>query len=159
MLDDLSPLKETKFTEALNDFEELLTQSGKAFLLGAGCSRCAGLPLTRELTTKILESELLNHTTKEILVSIERLFEGAVGANIEDYLSELVDLVAITERRSFRSATIDTVSLNGIDYSVANLKEAVDQIKLAIAKAILITTQTKCNLSSRSGIGGVLSAT
>ena len=111
MPDDLSPLKQANFTAALNDFDELLTQSGKAFLLGAGCSKCAGVPLTAELTAKTLESELLNQTTKEILVSIEKLFEGAVGANIEDYLSELVDLVAIAERRGARGATIDTVSL------------------------------------------------
>ena len=159
MPDDLSPLKQANFTAALNDFDELLTQSGKAFLLGAGCSKCAGVPLTAELTAKTLESELLNQTTKEILVSIEKLFEGAVGANIEDYLSELVDLVAIAERRGARGATIDTASLNGVDYSATSLKDAVDQIKKAIVKVILITTQAKRNLSSRSGIGGVLSAT
>ena len=136
MPDDLSPLKQANFTAALNDFDELLTQSGKAFLLGAGCSKCAGVPLTAELTAKTLESELLNQTTKEILVSIEKLFEGAVGANIEDYLSELVDLVAIAERRGARGATIDTASLNGVDYSATNLKDAVDQIKKGIVKVI-----------------------
>ena len=136
MPDDLSPLKQANFPAALNDFEELLTQSGKAFLLGAGCSKCAGVPLTAELTAKTLESELLNQTTKEILVSIEKLFEGAVGANIEDYLSELVDLVAIAERRGARGATIDTASLNGVDYSATRLKDAVDQIKKAIVKVI-----------------------
>ena len=136
MPDDLSPLKQANFTAALNDFDELLTQSGKAFLLGAGCSKCAGVPLTAELTAKTLESELLNPTTKEILVSIEKLFEGAVGANIEDYLSELVDLVAIAERRGARGATIDTASLNGVDYSATSLKDAVDQIKKAIVKVI-----------------------
>ena len=136
MPDDLSPLKQANFTAALNDFDELLTQSGKAFLLGAGCSKCAGVPLTAELTAKTLESELLNPTTKEILVSIEKLFEGAVGANIEDYLSELVDLVAIAERRGARGATIDTASLNGVDYSAISLKDAVDQIKKAIVKVI-----------------------
>ena len=136
MPDDLSPLKQANFTAALNDFDELLTQSGKAFLLGAGCSKCAGVPLTAELTAKTLESELLNQTTKEILVSIEKLFEGAVRANIEDYLSELVDLVAIAERRGARGARIDTASLNGIDYSATSLKDAVDQIKKAIVKVI-----------------------
>ena len=146
MLDDLSPLKEPNFSAALNDFDELLTQSGKAFLLGAGCSACAGVPLTAELTAKTHESELLNQTTKEILVSIERLFEGAVGANIEDYLSELVDLVAIAERRSARGARIDAVSLNGVDYSVTNLKEAVDQIKIAIVEVIDVEVDLEVHL-------------
>ena len=136
MPDDLSPLKEPNFAVALNDFDELLTQSGKAFLLGAGCSKCAGVPLTAELTAKTLESELLDATTKNILASIEELFKGAVGANIEDYLSELVDLVAIAERRDARGATKDTASLKGVDYNATTLKDAVDQIKEAIAKVI-----------------------
>ena len=136
MPDNLSPLKEANYAAALNDFDELLTQSGKAFLLGAGCSKCAGVPLTAELTAKTLESELLDPTTKKLLASIEEQFKGAVSANIEDYLSELVDLVAIAERRGARGATKDTASLNGVDYSATKLKDAVDQIKEAIAKVI-----------------------
>ena len=136
MPDDLSPLKEAIYAAALNDFDELLTQSGKAFLLGAGCSKCAGVPLTEELTAKTLESKLLDSTTRTILAFIEEQFKGAVSANIEDYLSELVDLVAITERRGARGATKDTASLNGVDYSATELKEAVDQIKEAIANVI-----------------------
>ena len=136
MPDDLSPLKEANFAAAFNDFDELLTQSDKAFLLGAGCSKCAGVPLTAELTAKILKSELLDPTTKKILASIEELFKGAVGANIEDYLSELVDLVAIAERRWARGATKHTAALTGVDYSATTLKDAVDKIKEAIAKVI-----------------------
>ena len=71
MPDDLSPLREANFAEALNEFDELLTQSGKAFLLGAGCSKCAGVPSTAELTAKTLESELLDPKTKQILTSIK----------------------------------------------------------------------------------------
>ena len=136
MPDDLSPLKEADYAAALSDFDELLTQSGKAFLLGAGCSKCAGVPLTAELTAKTLDSDLLDPTTKKILASIEEQFKDAVSANIEDYLSELVDLVAIAERRGARGATKDTASLNGVDYSATKLKDAVDQIKEAIAKVI-----------------------
>ena len=43
--DDLSPLKAKPFSDAVDKLEELMTQSGRAFLLGAGCSKCAGLPL------------------------------------------------------------------------------------------------------------------
>ena len=136
MPDDLSPMKEANFATALNDFDELLTQSGKAFLLGAGCSKCAGIPLTTELTAKTLENTLLDQTTKTILASVKKLFEGSVCANIEDYLSELVDMVAIAERRGARGATKNTASLNGVDYSATKLKGAVDQIKEAIAKVI-----------------------
>jgi hypothetical protein len=136
MSDDLTPLKEPAFTTALNDLDDLLTQSGKAFLLGAGCSNCAGLPLTAELTAKTLASGRLDATTKTILAAIEGLFAGAKTANIEDYLSELVDMVAIAERRGSRGATTSTAPLNGFDYSAKQLKDAVDQIKEAIAEVI-----------------------
>ena len=136
MPDDLTPLKEPVFTTALNDLDDLLMQSGKAFLIGAGCSKCAGLPLTAELTDKTLASARLDATTKTILTAIKGLFAGANAANIEDYLSELVDLVAIAERRGARGATTSTAPLNGVDYSSKQLKDAVDQIKEAIAEVI-----------------------
>lgn len=136
MPDDLTPLREPVFATALNDLDDLLMQSGKAFLLGAGCSKCAGLPLTAELTAKTLASARLDATTKTILTAIEGLFAGANAANIEDYLSELVDLVAIAERRGARGATTSTAPLNAVDYSSKQLKDAVDQIKEAIAEVI-----------------------
>ena len=138
MSDDLSELKQPIFATALNDLDDLLTQSGKAFLIGAGCSKCAGLPLTAELTTKTLASAFLDATTKTILFAIEALFSGAKNANIEDYLSELVDMVAIAERRGLRGATSNTATLNGGDYTAKQLKDAVEQIKCAIAEVINI---------------------
>ncbi len=146
MSDDLSELKKPVFATALNDLDDLLTQSGKAFLVGAGCSKCAGLPLTAELTTKTLASTLLDATTKTILTAIEALFSGAKTANIEDYLSELVDLVAIAERRGLRGATSDTVALNGSDYTAKQLKDAVEQIKRAIAEVIDIDIKMEVHL-------------
>jgi hypothetical protein len=136
MPDDLTPLKEPVFASALNDLDDLLMQSSKAFLLGAGCSKCAGLPLTAELTAKTLASTRLDATTKMILSAIQDLFSGATAANIEDFLSELVDLVAIAERRGARGAIANTAPLNGIDYTSQQLKDAVDQIKDAIAEVI-----------------------
>jgi len=136
MPDDLSQLKEPTFATALNDLDDLLTQSGKAFLIGAGCSKCAGLPLMAELTVKTLASAKLNATTKTILTAIQGLFAGANAANIEDYLSELVDLVAIAERRGVRGATTHTAPLGGVDYTAKQLKDAVDEIKAAIAEVI-----------------------
>ena len=136
MPDDLSPLREPIYAEALDEFDELLVQSGKAFLLGAGCSKCAGLPLTAELTASALNSKKLDPTTSTILAFIEEQFKGSVSANIEDYLSELVDLVAITERRLTRGAAKHKASLNGADYSPTELSNAVDQIKVAIADVI-----------------------
>ena len=109
--DDLSPLKTKPFSDAVDKLEELMTQSGRAFLLGAGCSSCAGLPLTAQLTSEALASTELDASTKEILTAIQANFAGASYPNIEDYLSELVDLLAIADRRTSRSATKQEIEL------------------------------------------------
>jgi len=56
MSDDFSPLKSKPFSDAGAKLEGLMTQSGPAFLFGAGSRRCAGLTLTTELTRKALTS-------------------------------------------------------------------------------------------------------
>ena len=134
--DDLSVLREKKFADAVVKFEDLLAQSGRAFLIGAGCSKCAGLPLTAELSHRVLTSKALDDTTKKILVALRDLFNGADGANIEDYLSELVDLLAIANRRTSRGATQKDVTLGGNSYGEALLRTAADQIKRGITEII-----------------------
>jgi hypothetical protein len=134
--DDLSALDEKPFAEAVVKFEELLAKSGRAFLIGAGCSKCAGLPLTAELTQEALSNDALDDTTKAILAAIRDLFAGTADANIEDYLSELIDLLAIAERRTTRGATQKAVTLGGVSYGEALLRTAADQIKNGIARVI-----------------------
>ena len=80
--DDLSILRTKPFSDAVEKFENLLVQSGRAFLLGAGCSKCAGLPLTAELTAKAIESDILDATSKAILTAIESLFDGATTSTL-----------------------------------------------------------------------------
>lgn len=135
-IDDFSVLRAKPLSDAVDKLEELMTQSGRAFLLGAGCSRCAGLPLTAQLTADALASTELTPNTKEILTAVQGNFTGAKDPNIEDFLSELVDLLAITDRRSIRSATTKTIELAGKAYSAELLREAIEQIKRAIAKEI-----------------------
>lgn len=135
-IDDLSPLKTRPFSDAIGKLEDLMTQDGKTFLLGAGCSRCAGLPLTAELTSKALTSTSLDEQTREVLRAIESHFVGATDPSIEDYLSELVDLLAIAERRSARGASKSEIELAGKNYIGDTLREAVEQIKRAIADVI-----------------------
>lgn len=134
--DDLSSLKQKPFSDAVVKLEELMTQSGRAFLLGAGCSKCAGLPLTVELTNKTLQSATLDANTKEILTAIQSHFAGATDPNIEDYLSELVDLLAIADRRSVRGATKKNIDLAAKQYDSSHLRTATEQIKIAIAEVI-----------------------
>ena len=87
--DDLSILKEKSFSGAVKNFEELLSDTRRAFLIGAGCSRCAGLPSMDELTEFAINSTELKGTNKQILCSIKQHFNGASSSHIEDYLSEL----------------------------------------------------------------------
>lgn len=134
--DDLSILRKKPFCEAVTKLEELMTQDGRAFLIGAGCSKCAGLPLAIELTDKTLQSSSLDGTTKEVLESLKTLFEGSPDANIEDYLSELIDLLAIVERRATRGAGLKQVELNGHSYTADQLRQAAEKIKRIIAEVI-----------------------
>ncbi|MCS6479756.1 SIR2 family protein [Burkholderia thailandensis] len=132
--DDLSALRETRFEDALTKLEDLLTQGRRAFLIGAGCSKCAGLPLIVELTQKTLNSESLEATAKAILQGIR---DGlGESATIEDYLSELVDLLAIAERRSAKKAPQTSVNVGGAKYDVDQLRAAVESIKRALAEVI-----------------------
>lgn len=145
--DDLSAVSEKPFAEAIVKLEELSVQSGRAFLIGAGCSKCAGLPLTADLTAEVLISNVLDDTTKNILTAIVQLFNGAADANIEDYLSELIDLLAITDRRHLRAATQQGTTFGGVSYSAPVLRTAADQMKRAIVgiieKKVLIETHQR----------------
>ena len=142
--DDLSALEKKPFADAVVKFEELLAQGGRAFLIGAGCSKCAGLPLTTQLTENVLSTSALDTTTKDIFAAIRDLFAGAADPNIEDYLSELIDLLAIAERRTMRGATQKDIVLAGVQYDEVSLRTAADQVKEAIAEIIekKVSTET-----------------
>ena len=134
--DDLSPLRKRPFSDAVAQFEELLLQGRRAFLIGAGCSKCAGLPLTADLTELAIGSEELDDTSKTILAAIKSEFQGAKTSNIEDYLSELVDLLAIAQRRADHDAAHGQVEVGGKPYSNTQLQAVAEQIKQNISKAI-----------------------
>lgn len=131
--DDLSVLRDKPFADAVAKLEELLAQSSRLFLVGAGCSKCAKLPLMVELTDKALSSDILDATTKNILSALKQMFDGAVDANIEDYLSELIDLLAIAERRMLRGAVKNQIQLGESMFSAQQLRDAAEQIKRGIA--------------------------
>ena len=76
-----------KFSAPISQFRELVSSSDAlTFLMGAGCSRCAGMPLTNELTDMVMNSTKVDRKTKEVLAVVKGQFENGVGANIEDYL-------------------------------------------------------------------------
>ena len=129
---DATVFEQKEFREAINKLEELLSHS-KAILLGAGASSCAGLPLTAHLTERALQSAELSDDSKQILTAIQNFFAGANPAShIEDYLSELVDWLAITARRANRNVPNSTVDIDGVEYSKDQLIQTIKEIKLAI---------------------------
>ena len=135
--DELSTIATEQFSRAIAQFHDLINScDGLAFLMGAGCSYCAGLPLTAELTKKVVEDPDVVTQSKEILAAVEAEFTGASGSQIEDYLSEIVDLLAITVRRAERGVHNNTVTVGDAQYTAEDLHMASSQIKRAIARAI-----------------------
>jgi hypothetical protein len=140
---DTSIFDQKEFREVVNKLEELLSHS-KAVLLGAGSSVCAGLPLTNQLTAKALQSDKLSEDSKEILNAIQASFADANPAShIEDYLSELVDWLAITARRANRNVEVNNVTIGGAEYSNDQLLQAIDDIKRAIFDVIKIDVDSE----------------
>jgi hypothetical protein len=134
--DSFDSLRKANFHDALNALDALMAQHGRVFLIGAGCSKCAGLPLMEELTSKVLYSGVLDADTIDILKGIQDSFTGASGPNIEDYLSEIIDLLAIAERRAERGATDNQVFIKGKQYSGQKLRESTEKIKRTISDII-----------------------
>lgn len=134
--EELTSLTKGPFAGVVEKLAELLTQTGRAFLLGAGCSKVAGLPLTEELTANVLGCDVLDEKSKQILCRIRDRFSGAATADIEDYLSELIDLLAIADRRKTKEAESSTLDLAGISFDPSELRRAVDQVKQAIAHVL-----------------------
>jgi hypothetical protein len=135
-IDNLELIFISPFCDALNTLEELLSQHGRVFLIGAGCSKCAGLPLMEELTNTVFKNNILDTDTKNILNKIKDSFSGSHCQNIEDYLSEIIDMLAIAERRIERGATDNQVFIKDTKYSGQQLREATEKIKYAISNII-----------------------
>ena len=68
--DNLEAIWAAPFGDALDALGALMAQHGRVFLIGAGCSKCAGLPLMEELTAKVLDSGELDAGTTDILKGI-----------------------------------------------------------------------------------------
>lgn len=140
--DGLATLRKEPFAEQIAQLTKLLSQSKRAFVIGAGCSKCAGLPLMEELTQKVLDAVDKKGKTYAILAGLQKHFGGSNGCTIEDYMSELVDHIAIAERRKQRSANAANASINATDYSPDDLVKALIEIKNRIAEVIGTASQT-----------------
>jgi hypothetical protein len=140
MNEDLSFLNDKSFKDPIEQLKQLLSRGGQSFLLGAGCSRCADLPLTYELTDQVLKNKKLSSSTKKILKFLVLEFEGsdtegAVISTIEDYMSDLIDLLSIAQRRHDCRVANCRLKLDK-EYSLEDLRKALEEIKNAIADCI-----------------------
>lgn len=133
---ELDPFRDGAFAIATKELKGLLSQSKQAFLIGAGCSKCAGLPLMDELTTKTIESIQSTDKPHEILQGLEAQFTGGKGCTIEDYMSEIVDLISIADRRGQRNAKGKNVPIGDKQYTASELKGALSTIKRAVSETI-----------------------
>lgn len=136
MSENLALFSSPDLKDIVQDMRELLSQNRLAVLLGAGCSKNAGLPLMPELTDEVLKHEKIGKETKKILDKICELFSGAKYATIEDYMSEIVDLLSIANRRTQRGATQSKVSVGDHERDATELQAALDEIKQAVSSAI-----------------------
>lgn len=133
---ELSVFSKPQIKEEVEDLRELLSQRKIAFLLGAGCSYDAGLPLMPELTEEVLIHTDLGDITKQILSSLQNLYSGASRPTIEDYMSDIVDYLSVAERRNRRGAAETIIEIGEHELSRENLSSALDEIKSAIADVL-----------------------
>ncbi len=136
MSEDLTLFSSPELKDVVQDMRELLSQSRLALLLGAGCSKNAGLPLMPKLTEEVLGHAKIGKETEKLLDAVRGLFSGAKDATIEDFMSEIVDLLSIAERRSQRGATQPKVSVGGEERSSDELQDALGEIKQAVSSSI-----------------------
>ena len=135
--DELEPLRLPEYTEPIEELTKLLSQSKRSFVLGAGCSKCAGLPLMEELTEEVLTKIPKTDKAHTILQGLIEQFSGSQGCTIEDYMSELVDFISMADRRESRCAKIANVLIGANSYSAAELRDALATIKQNIELAII----------------------
>jgi hypothetical protein len=89
-----------------------------------------------ELTKEVLVHDKIGEETKKLLDTVSKLFSGAEDATIEDFMSEIVDLLSIAERRTQRGATQSKVSVGDQEGSSAELQDALGEIKQAVSSSI-----------------------
>ena len=119
---------------AATHIDELLNLPRQIWLLGAGISKDAGVPLMYDLTGRVeallvsQDSELGNIDTVRSALLYEKIgSELPDSAHVEHVLSQLGDLICLAERKKKK-----TVILDGETITADELREAHHHIQLAI---------------------------
>lgn len=128
-------LAKTEIKEAIEKLNNILQQNQRIFLIGAGCSFCAELPLLFELTDLVLNECKLTETG-EVLAKIKSLSKNK--GTIEDYISELIDYLAIGIRRTQISDSKDEIKIliDNKEYNCDSIKKSIEEIKKIIKNII-----------------------
>jgi len=115
---------------------ELLGQPRVSFLVGAGCSACAGLPfmyeLTRQICDKLDPAKATDSDQKisfELLQEIKNRFNGLEGVSIEDFLSEIQDIDAILQRQSIKGVENPVYTSTGGKYTLHHTQLLLKRVK------------------------------
>lgn len=136
MSDELTVFSSKELKDSVQNMRDLLSQKNLTFLLGAGCSACAGLPLMSSLTDIVINHKAISVQSKKLLDAICKNFDGATNANIENYMSEIVDFHAIVERRDSIGANEPEIALGSEKYIAHDFQTALNEIKTAIVSAV-----------------------
>lgn len=118
---------------------ELLGQPKVSFLIGAGCSSCAGLPFMDGLTTQIYDRLNPDNTKNshekiayQLLLEIQAGFAGLNNVSIEDYLSEIQDIDAILQRQKAKGVANPIYPPGTGIYTVEHTQLLLQKVKEAI---------------------------
>ena len=118
--------------DKLENIQNLFTSTNTLFLMGAGCSLCAGLPLMTDLTSNV--SKKAQGITKEILDAIK----DEVDENIEDILSQLGNYIAVASKRNTHDTEIQIGKQSDANqtFKKEELEAALQDVKNLITSVI-----------------------
>ena len=135
-IDELATLRQKPFINKIQHFRNLVVNRQKlVFLIGAGCSKCASLPLISELTHQVMSHPSLNCRAqdRDILDAVKHIYKRSGNAHIEHYISEMADWIAIATRRKQLSAAALTIDVAGQSFCLTDLHDTTNRIKETIA--------------------------
>lgn len=122
---------------------ELLSQPRLSFLIGAGCSRCSGLPLMDELTNIVCEVLHPDKAADEdekiaftMLKGIKDRFSGLNNVSIEDFLSEIQDIDAILRRQNAKGLVSAVYPPDGGKITISHTQMLLKKIKEKIREIL-----------------------
>lgn len=129
--------RDATINDLVRNIQDLMSQSRISFLMGAGCSICAGLPAMKMLTQQV-EDILKRKFEENDSEGVYKLYcELSLGfshteSNIEDYLSDLQDLGALAQRKVNKGLTDHKQKLTDIGYSLKQINFLINEIKNSI---------------------------